>query len=363
MNDIYVHQLSPFLIHISGPIGIRWYGLSYLAGFFLAYLSITYMAKRKTIMMKPEQVGDFIMYLALGTIIGGRLGYCIFYGPHLFLSISDSFPFWGVLEVQKGGMASHGGIIGVILASILYARKLKVSAPHILDLTVFGGSLGIGFGRIANFINGELYGREAAPGTWWAVKFPQEIYGWGIQEKEQLNGLADAVDKLGQVKSSSGQIIQATKDQWLSWVSTYDVWAQRMISEFKEIIVNATQTGNQSLIEALAPALTPRYPSQLIQSALEGFLVFFILSIIWMKPRKPGLISASFGLLYAIARIVGEQYRLPDAQIGYEWLGLTRGQWLSFVMILLTSLYMAYVIRQKTTPIGGWAVKANQENN
>lgn len=354
MTDIYVHQLSPFLLRFTGDIGIRWYGLSYLLGFFLSYLSITYMARRKTIQMQEAEISDFIMVAALGTIIGGRLGYCIFYGPHLLTAFSSSFPFWGVLEVHKGGMASHGGIVGVILASIFYARKRGYLGRHVLDLCVFGGSLGFAFGRIANFINGELYGREAPKDVTWAVKFPQEIFTWGINDKERLNLLAAAVEKLGQVKSSTGELIQASQDQWLSWVSTYDIWAQRMIGEYKDLLIEATQASNTEVVQAIAPALTARYPSQLIQAGVEGFLVFFILVIIWMKPRKPGVISASFGVLYSIARIFGEQYRLPDAQIGYELFGMTRGQWISVALMLGSLVYLVYSIRRDAAPMGGF---------
>lgn len=353
MHEIYVHQLSPFLVQFNETLGIRWYGLSYLLGFFLCYVSISYMAKIKTIQMSVEEVGDFIVYGALGVIIGGRLGYVIFYGPHLITQFTSEFPFWGVLEVQKGGMASHGGILGVIVAAILYARKRNYVASHILDVTVFGGALGIGFGRIANFINGELYGREASSDVSWAVKFPQEIFTWGMADREKLNLLGGAVEKLGQVKSSSGELIQATKDQWLSWISTYDIWAQRMIGEFKELLVHATQTGNQDVIHAIGAALTPRYPSQLIQAGLEGFLVFLILAVIWLKPRKPGVISAYFGILYSVARIIGEQYRLPDAQIGFQWLGLTRGQWISIGLLAGAIAYLIVALKRNTKPMGG----------
>lgn len=347
MENLYVHQLDPFLIQFTETIGVRWYGLAYLTGFFIAYLTTYYMAKKGTISIKPERAGDFITYMAIGTLAGGRLGYCLFYGPHLFWTFSSSFPFWGVLEVHKGGMASHGGILGVMLAAYIFARKEKTYPLHILDLTVFGGSIGIFFGRIANFINGELYGREVREAISWAVQFPQEIYTWGASQKDKLSQLADVVEKL----PGSEQI---GRNQWLEWVSQYSSYAQSQIIQVKEQIVLATQNHNPEVIAALQQVLTPRYPSQLIQAALEGLMVFIVLSLVWIKPRKPGLISGLFGITYSIARVIGEQYRLPDAHIGYELFGLTRGQWLSFGLLAISIVLIIYSLKSPTKPMGGW---------
>lgn len=347
MENVYVHQLSPFLIQFTETFGIRWYGLSYLTGFFIAYLTIHHMAKKGTIAIRPDRVGDLITYLAIGTLAGGRVGYCLFYGPHLFWTFSSSFPFWGVLEVHKGGMASHGGILGVMLACWLFARRENTTFLHTLDLTVFGGSLGIFFGRIANFINGELYGREVTEPISWAVKFPQEIYTWGASHKEQLLKLADAVKYLPQK-------LGVTSDEWIRWVNGYDMLSQERISYVKEQIILATQAHNPQVIDVLQQVLTPRYPSQLIQAFLEGFMVFAVLAIVWIKPRKPGLIAGLFGLTYSIARIIGEQYRLPDAHIGYELFGLTRGQWLSFGLLAIAITLIVWSLRSHEKPTGGW---------
>jgi len=114
--DAYLHTLNPFAIHISGNFGIRWYGLAYLAGFLIGYYIILFLAKRGLSPLKPESVGDFVFTTALGAVIGGRLGYCILYSPELFTKITSSIPYWGVLAINEGGMASHGGIAGVIVA-------------------------------------------------------------------------------------------------------------------------------------------------------------------------------------------------------------------------------------------------------
>ncbi len=343
MTHPWVHNLSPFLIQFTDTIGIRYYGLAYLTGFFLAYFFIDLMAKRRTILLQREQVADFITYVAIGALVGGRLGYAAFYAPDLFVTFHRSIPFWGLLEVNKGGMASHGGIMGVIVGCVLFGRKNKVRITHLIDLCTFGGALGIFFGRIANFINGELYGRPCSPHLWMAMEFPSEIYTWGVDKIDKIRSLGPAAQAVG----------GTTVAQWNTWVSNFAM-AQANIDSFKEKIVLATQHHNHAVLAALAPVLTPRYPSQLIQALLEGLTVFLILAWLWRKPRKPGFISAMFGVLYAVARIIGEQFRMPDFGIGYQWLGLTRGQWLSVAMIVAVSAYFYYVMKQPTEPMGGW---------
>ncbi|MGE0762074.1 MAG: prolipoprotein diacylglyceryl transferase [Bdellovibrionales bacterium] len=360
----YVHDLDPFAIQFSkaleiGPLhldGIRWYGLAYLAGFLCTYLAIRYMAKQQTTPMKVDEVADFITMGAVGVMAGGRLGYCLFYSPQLLIDFSLTPPFWGVLKVYEGGMSSHGGILGVILVCLWWARSRKVDAFHIFDLVALGGGIGFFFGRIANFINGELWGREAPAGLSWAVKFPQEMYGWTRDNLMKLMEIAPAVNALGSVTNSKGETISLNADLWRSWVQNYrtDVQSWNMVNEVVEKLIVATQTGQMQVIQALEPFLTARYPSQLIQSFLEGFLVFAVLAILWLKPRKPGVIGAGFGIGYAVARIIGEQFRMPDAQIGFQWLGLTRGQWLSILMLAFVVVYTVYILKRSSKPMGGW---------
>lgn len=339
----YIHQLSPFALQLSDNFGIRWYGLAYLAGFLIAYLFMDYMARNKKILMTREQVGDFITYGAIGVLAGGRLGYALFYSPDLLTQFSGAFPFWGVLEVHKGGMASHGGILGVLFASWVYGKKHNIPFWHLQDMTTFAGALAFFFGRIANFINGELYGREAPASFSWAVQFPQEIYHWGSQEFEKLKALAPAVQTIGQDSSL-----------WLELVQRYDHSAREQINHIKELIVLGTQSHNQDLLVALGPVLTPRYPSQLIQAVLEGLLVFIVLVVIYRKPQKIGVLSGVFGFGYCLARIIGEQYRLPDYGIGYQLFGLTRGQWLSIGMAAVALAILIYYWRKPGEKVGGW---------
>lgn len=357
----YVHNIDPFAIELNWNIlgfhidGIRWYGLAYLAGFIAGYLVIRALAKKKKTSVGALEAADFITMVAVGTMVGGRLGYCLFYAPHLFWEFGGGFPFWGVLKVHEGGMASHGGIIGIVTVCILWARKYRHDMFHLFDLVVYGGTLGVFFGRIANFINGELYGREAPQGFSWAVKFPQEMILWTRNEVGRLMDIAPAVESLGKVMTDKGAII-LNQGLWRSWVEGYhrDLYSYQMVNATLEQIITAIQGGNTILAQALAPFLTARYPSQLYQAVMEGLLVFVILFLIWLKPRKPGVVSAWFGLLYAVARIAGEQFRMPDAHIGFQALGLTRGQWLSIVMFAIFLVYLAYVIRRPAEKMGGW---------
>jgi phosphatidylglycerol:prolipoprotein diacylglycerol transferase len=345
--DAYFHHLHPFAIHISGNFGIRWYGLAYLAGFYIGYLIILALSKRGLTPLKPDSVGDFVFSAALGTVIGGRLGYCVFYAPELFTKMSAKFPYWGVLAINEGGMASHGGIIGVLLACILYARRHGIPALHLFDLTTLGGSAGIFFGRIANFVNGELVGRPVEGNVPWAVKFPQDIYLWPGHDPERLAALRTVVDKIG--------ISPETWDSWVAKLSWDGSWGSVQAALTK--IMDAVQSSNTPVIDALRPLIVSRHPSQLYEALLEGAFLFICLVLIWRKPRKPGVIAGWFFVLYSLVRIVGEQFRMPDAQIGFQLFGLTRGQWLSAGMLLLGSLALYFWSRRSAEPLGGWGKK------
>lgn len=368
-STYYVHDIDPFALQFPQSIaeifgnfpegfGIRWYGLAYLAGFVLGYYCIRIMCRRKTTPLSENQLMDFITYVAIGVLAGGRLGYALFYSPELLTDFGGEFPFWGVLKVHQGGMASHGGILGVMLAVWLFAKKHKLPFWHLQDLTVFGGALGFFFGRIANFINGELYGREIHSHVPWAVQFPQEIYLWAQEKVSKLAELGPAVERLGQVKTSFGETLELSSSTWQGWVMNFrtDSGSRRAVELVMEKLIQATQTGNEAVREALGHVLTPRHPSQLYQSFLEGLLVFLILAWIWRKPRKPGVISAWFGLLYCAARIIGEQFRMPDAHLGFQALGLTRGQWLSIGMIVVALMILMWALKFEKAPrMGGWS--------
>lgn len=340
----YLHNIDPFAIKLWGGFGIRWYSLAYLCGFLSGYLTMLGMAKWGLSPLKPEQAGDCIFWCAVGTIIGGRLGYCLFYSPDLFFQFSSSFPFWSVLAINEGGMASHGGIIGIAIAAILFARRFNVPALHVFDLCTLGGAIGIFFGRIANFINGELVGRACEKNCFFAVKFPQDILSWPINSPEKLHKLAPVIKEAG-----------VDPNSWLSWLSSYrfnsSSWEH--INETLNLIIFKIQQGNQLLAIKLEPLLLSRHPSQLYEALLEGLLIVVLLSVIWLRPQKPGVIASYFGLIYTIVRIFGEQFRLPDAHIGYQLFNLTRGQWLSIAMIPIFVIALISCKRRSVPEIGG----------
>jgi phosphatidylglycerol---prolipoprotein diacylglyceryl transferase len=161
----WVDRLNPWLVHFGGHFGIRWYGLAYLAGFLLATWIFSRWSREGRLPIPQDEVFPFILYVALGVMIGGRLGYCILYNAH------DCFHHpLEIFRVWQGGMASHGGIAGMAISVCLYARRHHVRALPLVDAAAATGPLGIMLGRCANFVNGELWGRPThVP---WAVIFP-----------------------------------------------------------------------------------------------------------------------------------------------------------------------------------------------
>ncbi|MBO6673657.1 MAG: prolipoprotein diacylglyceryl transferase [Rhizobiales bacterium] len=162
--------IDPVLFEI-GPFAIRWYALAYIAGLVGGWWYVRRLVQRPQLWpasgapYKPEDIDDFLTWATLGVIIGGRLGYVIFYEPARFLADPIT-----ILQVWNGGMSFHGGLLGVIGAMILYARKRQASALSLFDIIGAAAPIGLFFGRLANFINGELWGRPTdLP---WGMVFP-----------------------------------------------------------------------------------------------------------------------------------------------------------------------------------------------
>ena len=164
--------IDPIAIAL-GPVHIRWYGLAYLTGLVLGWLYMRRLLRSPDLWrgappMKPEQVDDFLLWATLGTVIGGRLGFILLYEPGLFLRDPAR-----IFAVWEGGMAFHGGVLGVTLAIALFARLNRIPFLSLGDLTTAAVPFGLFFGRLANFINGEVYGRLTdVP---WAVEFPASV--------------------------------------------------------------------------------------------------------------------------------------------------------------------------------------------
>jgi phosphatidylglycerol:prolipoprotein diacylglycerol transferase len=156
--------IDPVLVEI-GPFAVRWYALAYVVGLILGWRYMIHLARRVPGIMSDQQVDDFLLWATLGVILGGRIGYVLFYNPAYFFN----HPLQ-IFAVWQGGMSFHGGLIGVITALILFCRLHKLSILRVGDILCCAVPIGLLLGRIANFINGELFGRPAdVP---WAMVFP-----------------------------------------------------------------------------------------------------------------------------------------------------------------------------------------------
>lgn len=263
-------MIDPVAIEL-GPLAIRWYALAYIAGFLGGW----WLAKRicatdalwgPTRHPAPLDIDDLIVWVAFGVILGGRLGYVLFYDlAHYAAEPLDALKLW------RGGMSFHGGFLGAAAGVALFARSKGLPVLPVFDLASAVTPIGLLFGRLANFINGELFGRPSdVP---WAMVFPH-----GGPE--------------------------------------------------------------------------PRHPSQLYQAALEGLALFILVQIVVRAGglKRPGLVGGVFVAGYGVARIIGETFREPDAQIGFLAGGLTMGMLLSIPMVLVGLAIAGLALRRRPTP-------------
>ena len=261
--------INPVLISV-GPFAVRWYALAYIVGIIGGWFYARAIISSQKLWCGPAPLSvtdfdDFVIWITLGIILGGRLGYVLFYNLAHFAA--DPLE---IVQLWNGGMSFHGGVTGCVLAIVLFALRRGIPILSLGDVNAAVAPIGLFLGRIANFINGELWGRPTdVP---WAMVFP--------------NG---------------GPI--------------------------------------------------PRHPSQLYEAALEGLVLFTILAaMIRMGAlKRPGLILGSFIAIYGIARIIGEFFREPDAQLGFLWGGLTMGMLLSLPMIVAGAIIIVVAWRRKTT--------------
>ena len=245
-------DFDPVLIHI-GPFAIRWYALAYVAGILLGWRYAVAMLRRPGLWTRRPpplttvQLDDLILWITLGVIVGGRIGHTLFYTPELIWRDPAE-----ILKVWHGGMSFHGGALGVLLAMAVFSWRNKLDLLRVGDVAAAATPIGLFFGRIANFINGELWGRPTdVP---WAMIFPR-----------------------------GGPL--------------------------------------------------PRHPSQLYQATFEGILLFSLVLVVWRFTdgrRRPGLITGTFCMGYAVARIVGEIFREPDSFLGF----ILGSDWLTMGMLL-----------------------------
>jgi len=160
-------DIDPVLVHI-GPFAIRWYALAYIAGLLIGWWAMRRLVRRPPAVATAEQVDDFLTWATLGVVLGGRLGYVLFYQAGTYFT----HPL-AILQVWNGGMSFHGGLLGVIIATILFTRRYRIPLLGFGDRLAIVAPIGLGLGRVANFINGELWGRPAPPDLPWAMIFPR----------------------------------------------------------------------------------------------------------------------------------------------------------------------------------------------
>lgn len=295
----YLHDLSPFIVEFGNGLGLRWYGLAYVLAFLLGYWLYRWLAERRYTDMPPEQVGDFITWAAIfGVMLGGRLGWILLYGWH---EDHSEDPWWWPLEVWKGGMASHGGILGLVLFTLYFARRHRLSWTSIGDSLVVVAPIGLFLVRLANFINGELYGKPAR--IPWAVQFPSE-----------LRGAPELLGRTG----------------LMTW-------------ETVEPVIKQART-NPEVADALRQVLPPRHPSQIYEALLEGAVLFAVLWILRTRFRLPrGVVTGAFFVLYAVLRILGEVFREPDR--AWSVGPFSAGQFLSLFLIAIGVAFIAWGLR------------------
>jgi phosphatidylglycerol:prolipoprotein diacylglycerol transferase len=273
-------NFDPIAIHL-GPLAVRWYGLMYLLAFIQCIvigrirLRLPYVSAQG---WTTKDIDDILFYGVLGTILGGRLGYVVFYKSSFYLAHPlDIFKVW------EGGMSFHGGMLGVITAMILFAWQRKRTWLQVTDFVAPMVPLGLAAGRFGNFINGELWGRVTNPNAPWAMLF-------------QNASPDDAI--------------------WLQKHPDLDAqWHLREIFDRYQML--------------------PRHPSQLYEIALEGFALFIVMWLMSRKQRPVGAISAVFLIGYGIARFTVEFAREPDDYLGLLAANLSMGQLLSLPMIIV----------------------------
>lgn len=257
MTGLAYPAVSPTIFSL-GFFELRWYSLAYLVGILLGWWLASARNKKYKLGLSRQNLEDAAFYITLGIILGGRLGYVLFYGSAQYLAEP-----WQILAIWHGGMSFHGGIIGVIIAIYLLSRKLKYPFLGLTDLVSPVVPIGIFLGRLANFCNDELWGRVTDVA--WAVRFPRGGY-------------------------------------------------------------------------------LPRHPSQIYEACMEGILLFAVLNLMWKNKwcrERTGLISGVFLLGYAACRAFVEQFREPDAQIGFLFGHITMGQCLS-VPAVFVGIYLIW---------------------
>ncbi len=307
MLAAWLNDLNPVALRLTDSLQVRWYGLAYVAGFLAAWGVMVWFIRRGRGVLEEKDAADLITFTALfGVMLGGRLGYMLLYDRTAFFENPLRF-----FQLTQGGMASHGGIAGIFLFTWFYAKRKRVSWPGLGDMLVVGAPLGIFFGRLANFINGELWGHVS--NVSWAVKFPQEALTSAHPE------LAEAVTLHVAAAVGPGEE-----------------------THLHEHVIRLLRGGDTTLRALLEQGLPARHPSQLYAALLEGLLLFAVLFFVrWKWQRLPhGVLTGLFFIGYAVCRLASEHWRVPDAR-GLSWLEpLSPGQQYSLPMLLVGAAFL-----------------------
>jgi len=268
-----------------GPFGVHWYGIMYLGGFLGAWLVGNRRIQQGRLPVSAERFSDLAFYVMMGVIIGGRIGYMLFYVPLDWIAHDPL----ALLRVWEGGMSFHGGLLGVLCAGWWWSRRNAIRFFDTVDFVAPLVPIGLGLGRLGNFIGGELWGRHTdLP---WGMIFPR------------------ALESLGKTRDELHQM-------YLAGELTHEA----------------------------------RHPSQLYEFTLEGIVMLTVLLLYSRKPRPRYRISGLFALMYGAFRFLVEFVREPDAQLGFiafDW--LTMGQILSLPLIV-TGIVLLWLSRRAPTP-------------
>jgi phosphatidylglycerol---prolipoprotein diacylglyceryl transferase len=289
----YFHDINPIAFSI-GPLAVHWYGIMYLLGFIGAWLLGSARVRQGKLPISQESFSDLAFYAMLGVIVGGRIGYMLFYTSPSWM-VEDPL---ALFRVWEGGMSFHGGLLGVLFAGWLWSRRYRIRFFDAVDFVAPLVPIGLGLGRLGNFIGGELWGRRTdVP---WGVIFPRA---------------------LENISTSREELLQ---------------------------MYHAGQLNHEA-----------RHPSQLYEFGLEGIVLFSVLWVFSRKPRPRYAVSGLFALLYGSFRIGVEFVREPDVQLGFvafDW--LTMGQLLSIPLIIV-GIVLLWLSRRSPTVLPTAAAPAD----
>jgi phosphatidylglycerol:prolipoprotein diacylglycerol transferase len=280
----WVHNLDPVLVHF-GSLQIRWYGLMYLVGYTVGYFILMNRFKKALNILNDEGNQTLITYIMVGMILGARLTYVVVYNPMYYMHHLSEIP-----AVWQGGLSFHGAALGYIVAVIMFSRKYRIEFFHLMDNIVVGASMGIVFGRIGNFINGELFGRTTdVP---WGIIFPEG----------------------GPLPRHPSQLYQALGEGLCVF-----------------LLLLLVQKREQRL--GMAPDLKKLEAANPKAKKLN---------IEW---KRTGVMGSWFLILYGIARFIVEFFREPDSQLGFFWVYFSMGQILCFIQILAGIIILYWITK------------------